>query len=72
MDEEGNIALNSTAISIDSFDAYLLNEKKSLGIETLLIKADEEAKHGDVIKLMVIARSVDITQIAMAVDTGKE
>jgi biopolymer transport protein ExbD len=72
LDEEGNIALNSTAISIDSFDAYLLNEKKSLGIETLLIKADEEAKHGDVIKLMVIARSVDITQIAMAVDTGKE
>lgn len=72
LDEEGNIALNSKAISFDSFDAYLMTEMRNLGLKTLLIKADEESKHGDVIKIMVIARSVEITQIAMAVDTGKE
>ena len=72
LDEEGNIALNSKAISFDSFDAYLMTEMRNLGLKTLLIKADEEAKHGDVIKIMVIARSVEISQIAMAVDTEKE
>jgi len=72
LDAEGNIALNSKAISFDSFDAYLMTEMRNLGLKTLLIKADEEAKHGDVLKIMVIARSVEITQIAMAVDTNKE
>ena len=72
LDEEGNVALNSKPVTMDSFDAYLITEKRSLGINTLLIKADENSKHGDVIKLMIIARSVEIGSIAMAVDTEQE
>lgn len=72
LDDEGNVALNSISVSMESFDAFLIMEKQKLGVNSLLIKADENAKHGDVIKLMMIARSVQIESIAMAVDTSKE
>ena len=69
LDDEGNVALNSKIVSMESLDAFLIMEKQKLDINTMLIKADENAKHGDVIKLMLIARSVQIGSIAMAVDT---
>lgn len=72
LDEDGNVALNSKPVSMESFDAFLIMEKQKLGVNTLLIKADENAKHGDVIKLMMIARSVQVESIAMAVDAEKE
>jgi len=72
LDEEGNVALNSKPVSMESFDAFLIMEKQKLSVNSLLIKADENAKHGDVIKLMMIARSVQVESIAMAVDTEKE
>jgi len=68
LDDEGNVALNSRSVSFDSFDAFLINEKQKLGTNSLLIKADENAKHGDVLKLMRLARAVGIETIAMAVD----
>jgi len=72
VDADGNIALNSKMVSMDTFDAYLINEKTTLGVNSLLIKADENAKHGEIIKLMMIAKSVQIESIAMAVDTPTE
>ena len=68
LDSEGNVALNSKVVSFDTFDTFLVNEKQKLGVNSLLIKGDENAKHGDVLKLMKIARSVGIETIAMAVD----
>lgn len=72
LNDEGRLALAGKEINFESFDAYLINEKQKLGINSLLIKADEEAKHGDVLKLMLLARGVQIESIAMAVDTPKE
>jgi biopolymer transport protein ExbD len=72
LDDEGNVALNSNVVSMESFDAFLINEKQKLGHNSMLIKADQNAKHKDIIKLMMIARSVQIESIAMAVDTEKE
>jgi len=72
LDSEGNVALNSKVVSFDTFDTFLVNEKQKLGVNSLLIKGDENAKHGDVLKLMKIARSVGIETIAMAVDTKIE
>lgn len=71
LDDEGNVALNSKQVSMESIDAFLIMEKQKLGVNSMLIKADQNAKHGDVIKLMMIARSVQIESIAMAVDTEK-
>ena len=72
LDDEGNVALNSKVVAFDTFDALLVNEKQKFGVNSLLIKGDENAKHGDVLKLMKIARSVGIETIAMAVDTEIE
>ncbi len=72
LDDEGNVALNSQVVSMESFDAFLITEKQKLGHNSMLIKADQEAKHKDIIKLMMIARSVQIESIAMAVDTEKD
>ena len=68
LNDEGEIALNGQMTSFDSFDAFLVSEKQITGNNSLLIKADVAAKHGDVLKLMKIARSVQIETIAMAVD----
>lgn len=69
LDEQGQVAVNSQPTAIDFFDTYLVSAKKEFGINTVLIKADENAKHGDVLKLMTLARSVEIATMAMAVDT---
>lgn len=69
LDDQGNVAINSVSISFDAFEAYLMSEKQKKSINTLLIKGDVDAKHGDVLKLMKMARAVEIEQIAMAVDT---
>ena len=68
LDAEGNIALNGTMATFDSFDAYLVSEKQKTGNNTLLIRADVAAKHSDVLKIMKIARSVQIETIAMATE----
>ena len=72
LDAEGNIALNGTIATFDSFDAYLVSEKQKTGNNTLLIRADVSTKHSDVLKLMKIARSVQIETIAMAVEHTAE
>ena len=72
LDEEGAVAINSEEVSFDTVDAYLMQVKREFGINSLLIKADQNAKHKDVIKLMMIARNVEIEGIALAVDTPKE
>ena len=72
LDADGNIALNGTDATFDSFDAYLVSEKQKTGNNTLLIKADVASKHSDVLKLMKIARSVQIETIAMAVEFTSE
>lgn len=69
VDAQGNIALNGTETSLESFDAYLVTEKQKSGNKTLLIKADQKTKHGDILKIMILARAVGIEQISMAVDT---
>jgi len=72
LDEEGRVALGGKEVNFETFDAYLIGEKQKLGITSLLIKADEESKHGDVLKLMLLARGVQIESIAMAVDSATE
>jgi len=68
LDAEGNIALNGKITSFDSFDAFLISEKQKTGNNMLLIKADVAAKHGNVLKLMKIAKEVQIETVAMAVE----
>ena len=72
LDDEDNIALNGKTITLDTFDAELVSQKQITGNSTLLIKADVAAKHGTVLKLMKLARGVQIETIAMAVESTTE
>ncbi|MFC1651385.1 ExbD/TolR family protein [Candidatus Latescibacterota bacterium] len=73
LDEDDNIALNGKITTIDSFDAELIDQKRITSNNTLLIKADVAAKHGTVLKIMKLARGVQIETIAMAVEpVGEE
>ena len=73
VDAEGNLALNGEPVNLESFEAYLAKEKRSLGYNTILIRADITTKHGDILRLMKMARAQQIETIAMAVnDTSEE
>jgi biopolymer transport protein ExbD len=72
INEAGELAIDSQLVSMDTVDTYIMNAKQKKGVNTMLIKADQATKHGDVIKLMMLARSVEIESIAMATETPKE
>jgi len=72
MNTEGDIAINGIAVTFDSFEAYLAQEKHKSGVNTILIRADINCRHGDVLKLMKMARSQQIETIAMAVNDLNE
>ena len=72
IDPEGNIAINGKNTTIDSFEALLANEKQKTGNNTLLIRADVSTKHGNILKIMKMARMQQIETIAMAVNDLSE
>ena len=72
VDSEGQLAINGQAVSFDSFEAYLAQEKRKTGNNTVLIRGDVATRHGDVLKLMKMARAQQIETIAMAVNDLSE
>jgi len=72
MDSDGNIAINGEQVTFDTFDAYLAQEKHNTGNNTILIRADIDVKHGEILKVMKLARSQEIETIAMAVNDLSE
>jgi len=67
VDADGNMAINGKPTTYDQFDAYLVAEKNKTQSKSIVIRADQDAKHGDVLKLMKLAKAVNIEQISMAV-----
>ena len=68
LDADGNVALNGVVTSFDAFDALLVAEKQKTGTNSMVIRADVAAKHGNVLRLMKLAKEVQIETIAMAVE----
>ena len=71
LDADGNVAVSGVVGSLDSFDAMLVNEKQKRGMNSLLIKADAAATHGNVITMMKLAKGVQIETISLATSTYK-
>jgi len=65
---DGSMAIQGKPFTYDQFDAYLIAEKQKSQINSVLIRADKEAKHGEVLKLMKLAKGVAIETIAMQVE----
>ena len=72
VDAEGSLAINGQSVSFDSFEAYLAQEKHKTGNNTVLIRGDVATRHGDILKLMKMARAQQIETIAMAVNDLSE
>ena len=72
LDGEGNVAINGIPVTFDLFETYLSQEKHKSGNNTVLIRADVDSKHGDILKLMKMARIQQIETIAMAVNDLSE
>ena len=72
MSVDGEIAIQGEVISMDTFETFLSNIKHETGYLTLLIRADIGTKHGDVLKVMKMARQQQIETIAMAVNDLEE
>jgi biopolymer transport protein ExbD len=69
---DGLIAVAGKQVALDQFDAFLVQEKQKTQNKTMVIKADKEAKHGDVLKLMKLAKEVQIEQIGIVVEDMTE
>jgi biopolymer transport protein ExbD len=68
MDAGGGMAINGKTVMMDQVDAYLVSEKNKTQSKSIVIRADQDAKHGDIIKMMRIAKAVGIETISMAVE----
>jgi biopolymer transport protein ExbD len=68
LDAEGTIQIDGKPVTFDSYDSFLVNEKQKTGQKSIVIRADKAAKHGDVLKLMRLAKSVSIETIAIATE----
>ena len=64
--KEGVIFFKERCVSIDELEKLLLKERKKNGNLIVVIKGDREAKHGDIVKVMDIARKTGIEKIAIA------
>lgn len=69
---DGVIAVAGKQVALDQFDAFLVQEKQKTQNKTMVIKADKDAKHGDVLKLMKLAKEVQIEQIGIVVEDMTE
>ena len=71
IDREGRISLGETAITFDGLAQQLSARLVSNPSLTLVVRADEEAKHGDVMAVKLLARRIGIPKIFEAT-SGKE
>jgi len=62
------LAINGQDVTMDSFDALLISKKKELQVNAMYIKADEGAKHGQILQVMRMAKEVQIETIALAME----
>ena len=72
INDEGVIAIDGINVSFDMFETQLAQIKHATGNNTVLIRADVETTHGNILKIMKMARAQQIETIAMAVNDLSE
>ena len=58
--------LNGIPISIDNIENTLRDAKEAYNSKVLIIKADQECRHGTVVDVMDAAKAVGIDELAIA------
>ena len=71
IDKEGRISLGETPVSIDDLGHRLTARLRENPELTLVVRADEESRHGDVMAVKLLARKIGVPKILEAT-SGKE
>ena len=71
LSREGEIFHQNRKISIKEFREILAGHRDDVAQTTVLLLADQEAKHGRVVTLMDIAREAGFTKLAIATEQRK-
>ena len=66
MDKDGNIYLDGTKIDTKDLETQLNEEVKKKGMVHLVLQADTDVKHGNVVEIMDIAKNAGINSIVIA------
>lgn len=64
---EGRIAMNGRKVSLNSLEDILKKETKGVAQKSVIIKADKGLPYGGVVKVMGIAKALNINDISIAV-----
>lgn len=64
---EGRLNLNGALVTLDTLEGTLKKEIQGVDQKSAIIKADKGLPYGDVVKVMGIIKSLDITDISIAV-----
>ena len=68
IDSNGKMLLNENEISMENLASKIIELLPNVTEKTLIIKADKELAHGNVVKIMDIARSNGLKKIVIATD----
>ena len=71
IDKEGRISLGESSITIDDLSQQLSARLAANPALTLVVRADREAKHGDVMAVKLLARRLGVPKILEAT-SGQE
>ncbi|MEM6252536.1 MAG: biopolymer transporter ExbD [Cyanobacteria bacterium P01_D01_bin.156] len=66
VDDDGQISLNREPIEVDSLKSTILNQVDPGQVVVVTIHADEDASHGQVVKVMDEVRTIDDAKLAIA------
>ena len=66
VDKDGNAYLDSTKIDLKTLKSRLIEEVKKSGVLHLVLQADSDVRHGEVVEIMDMAKSAGINSIVIA------
>ena len=72
LSSEGDIHYLNNKISIDDFRGLLAEHQSNAEQTTVLLLADQEARHGKVVTLMDLARDAGFVKLAIATEQRKK
>ena len=64
--DEGDVYLNDTLIDLDSLAGQLENMHAKSGEDRMVLRADENAAHGDVVELIDIIKQSGFTRVSLS------
>ena len=69
---EGEILFGERSLPVDSLEAAMREAAASADERTLVLKADREARHGTVVRVMDIAKRAGLERLVVATEATKE